>query len=261
MIFYFTGTGNSFYVAKKIQEKEGGELINMVEALNKKDFNVKLEKGEKIGIIFPVYFWGPPNIVEEFLSQLEIEKDGEDPFIYTVITCGSTVGNADKIISNLLKPKDLQLSSGYTLKMPSNYVMMYDMPSKEKAISSIEIADKEIEKIIEDLKTNKKGDFIKDRGIAPILTPILYKIYGIYRKTKNFKVNENCTACGQCEKLCTSKVIRLNNGKPEWTYDKCSHCTACINGCPSIAIEYGKSTIKRKRYVNPYVNLIDEILD
>ena len=69
MIFYFSGTGNSLYVAQKLQETEGGELINITDALNKKQYNYKPEDGEKVGIIFPVYFNGLPTIVEQFMEQ------------------------------------------------------------------------------------------------------------------------------------------------------------------------------------------------
>ena len=36
MIFYFSGTGNSFYVAEKLHNAEGGELINISDALKRK---------------------------------------------------------------------------------------------------------------------------------------------------------------------------------------------------------------------------------
>ena len=29
----------------------------------------------------------------------------------------------------------------------------------------------------------------------------------------------------------------------------CIHCSACINRCPKLAIEYGKKTIGKNRYV------------
>lgn len=67
MIFYFTGIGNSLYVAQKLQASLGGELINITEAFNSKQFNYKLSDGEKLGIIFPVYFNGLPTIEEEFI--------------------------------------------------------------------------------------------------------------------------------------------------------------------------------------------------
>ena len=38
--------------------------------------------------------------------------------------------------------------------------------------------------------------------------------------------------------------------KPVWDKD-CTMCLACINRCPQEAIQYGKSTEKRGRYLHP----------
>jgi ferredoxin/flavodoxin len=251
LIFYFTGTGNCLYVARKIQEIEGGKLVNMAHALNEKKFNYKIEKGEKIGIIFPVYFWGLPTIVSEFVNKLNL-KTTENPFIYTVITCGGHVGNADKNLGNLLELKNLKLNSSYSVKMPSNYIMIHDITNKENINSVMGMAEKQVKKLIERIKKNKKGYFA-DHGSIAIVSPIPNRLYGVLRKTKKFYATEECTNCGQCEKICPSQIIHMEDGKPEWKEKKCSHCTACINRCPSQAIEYGNSTKKRGRYVNPYI--------
>ena len=251
MIFYFTGTGNSLFVALKIQKADGGELIDMGKALKEKNFDYTLEKGEKVGFVFPVYFYGLPTITAEFIDKLNLKTD-ETPFIYTVITCGATIGGADKMLAKLLKSKNLKLNSSYSVKMPSNYIIMYDIANYEDTNSAIEMSKEPIEKLIEGIKKTEEGYFA-DHGPMALFTPISYKIYDVYRKTKKFHVNEKCTNCGQCEKICPSQVIKIDNEKPEWTEEKCSHCTACINRCPSKAIEYGDSTINRERYSNPYI--------
>ena len=256
MIFYFSGTGNSLYVAQKLHESHEGELINISDAVNEKRFEYKVTEGEKIGIVFPVYFLGLPTVVSEFIDKLKIESNTK-PFVYTVITCGGSLGNADKMLAKRLKQKNLQLNSAFSIKMPSNYVIMYDVPNREEQDLTLRSAEKQIKKIAELLKVNKKGDFVSHRGYLAPLTPLLYRIYGIYRKTKNFYATDACTSCGLCEELCPSKTIQLTSGKPEWTKEKCSHCSACINRCPTGAIQYGNSTIKRGRYVNPNVNFSD----
>ncbi|MCL2688176.1 MAG: EFR1 family ferrodoxin [Methanobrevibacter sp.] len=257
MIFYFTGTGNSLYVAKKIQKVDGGELVNIGQALNENNFSYTIEKGEKVGIVFPVYYWGLPTIVSEFVKKLKLETS-ETPFIYTVITCGSFARNADNDLAKLLKSKNLELNSSYSVKMPSNYVMLYNTPNKEDTNLSLELADNQIEKLIEDVKNNKKGYFAT-HGPFTILGSFVYKTYGIFRKTKKFNVNEKCRSCGQCERICPSQAIHIKEGNPEWVKEKCSHCTACINRCPSKAIEYGNSTKKRGRYINPNVKFNNDL--
>ena len=251
MIFYFSGTGNSLYVAQKLHEADGEELIDMASALKEKRFKYEVAEGEKIGIVFPVYFYGLPTIVAEFIGQLIIESSA-NPFIYTVITCGGSIGSADKMLANLLKQNNLELNSAFSVEMPSNYVIMYDVPDNEKQNITLDSAEKQIEKIVEFLESDKKGDFVSNRGLS-ILTPLAYRIYGIYRKTKKFYATDACTSCGLCEEICPSKTIQLSSGKPEWINEKCSHCSACINRCPTKAIQYGNATKKRGRYINPNV--------
>jgi len=250
MIFYFSGTGNSLYVAQKLHESEGGELINIADAINQKRFKYKVMDNEKIGIVFPVYFFGLPPIVSKFVDQLIIESDAK-PFIYTVITCAGGIGSADKMLGKQLKRRNIQLNSAFSVRMPRNYVMMYDVVD-EKQNLTLQDAGKQIEKIAGLLEADKKGDFVTDRRLA-ILAPFLYKIYDIRRKTKNFYAIDACTSCGLCEEICPSKAIQITSGKPKWIKEKCNHCTACINRCPSQAIQYGNSTKKRGRYVNPNV--------
>ncbi len=253
MIFYFSGTGNSLYVVQKLHEAGEGELIDMASALNEKRFKYRVAEGEKIGIVFPVYFYGLPTIVAEFLDRLTIENDGS-PFIYTVVTCGGSIGHSDKMIADKLKQKNLQLNSAFSIKMPSNYVIMYDVPDKEKQDLTLKDAEKQIEKIVGFLEVNKKGNFVSDRGYFALLSPVAYKLYGTYRKTKKFYATDACTSCGLCEEICPSGAIQLSSRKPEWVTEKCSHCSACINRCPTRAIQYGNATKKRGRYINPNVD-------
>lgn len=251
MIFYFSGTGNSLYVAQKLSKNDGSKLIDITKATREKNFVYEVKDAEKIGFVFPVYFYGLPTLVNEFVDQMTIKGDSK-PFIYSIITCGGSIGNADKMLKKLLEKKNQQLSCSFSVLMPSNYTMMYDVPTKEEQNLVLQNAEKEIKKIIETLKTGKKGNFAF-HGYLSLFTPILYPIYGIYRKTKKFYATEDCNNCGSCAEMCASDVIQIKNGTPIWIGEKCSHCSACINRCPTKAIQYGNSTIKRGRYVNPNV--------
>ena len=59
MIFYFTGTGNSLYAARKLAD-EGEQIVSIVEALRSKAFHYTLSEGEKLGFAFPAYFYRCP---------------------------------------------------------------------------------------------------------------------------------------------------------------------------------------------------------
>ena len=73
MIFYFTGTGNSLWVAKALSETLGEQLVSIADELHKeKDgwvYPVRLD--EKILFVYPVHSWGPAVSVTHFISRLD----------------------------------------------------------------------------------------------------------------------------------------------------------------------------------------------
>ena len=56
---------------------------------------------------------------------------------------------------------------------------------------------------------------------------------------QRFTVTEKCIGCGKCEQRCPMNNVKLKNNMPVWGTE-CTHCMACIAGCPEEAIEYGK---------------------
>ena len=69
MIFYFSGTGNSAWVARQLAEGQNEELLSIAVEIDKNK-EYKLREGEKVGFVFPVYAWGPPEIVLRFIRRL-----------------------------------------------------------------------------------------------------------------------------------------------------------------------------------------------
>lgn len=100
----------------------------------------------------------------------------------------------------------------------------------------------------------EKGDFNDVKGsFAKLNTALLYPIYEKFggRKTK-FSASDDCVNCGLCESICPVSAIKIENGKPVWTKEKCDMCLGCLSRCPKNAISIKKS-LKNGRYVNPRV--------
>lgn len=240
MIYYFSATGNSKHAAEVIAEKTSDIAVSIVDVINGKS---KVEADVKrTGFVFPVYFWGLPEIIKRFASMPEI-KNSLGEYVYCVITCGATTGTADKMLAKKLG-RDLDYS--YSLRMPDNYVVLYDPSPKEKAQKFLAHADKELETVCAEINNSAKKRAGSTKGeIKSLFVPPLYDIF---RKTKKFYADEKCISCGICAKSCPDDVIEIRNGKPVWIKSKCQHCTACINCCPTEAIQYGKGTQSRRRY-------------
>lgn len=251
MIFYFTGTGNSEYLAKKIAEKTGDKLVNITEALRSESYSYTLQKGENIGFAMPVYYSGVPHAVKVFIEKAVFNLLG-DNYAFCALTCGGATSNTGKMLFDLLKDKGISQGAQYGVVMVDNYIYMYDISDEDGNIRKLQKARGDIEKIALMVSNKDKNGYNPVSGPA-VMTKFMYPLYEVLRRTKPFKVSENCIGCGKCERECAEKAIEIQNGKPVWVKSRCSHCLRCIHACPQRAIEMGRQTKNRNRYMNPYV--------
>lgn len=247
MIFYFSGTGNSLQAAMKVQQ-ENEQIIAIADCVKEKRFHFTLEEGETLGIVCPTYFYGIPTIVHYFLRQLEL--DGPRPeYSYGLLTCGGSIGGADRMLEEKLAiTQEIFLNAAFSVKMPDNYVLMYDVASEEKQDQTLAEADAALDVIRKRIENRECCGIISNK-LAVIQTNILYPFYERGRKTEKFWTDDRCVGCGMCAKRCPSGAIEMIDGKPTWVKERCIHCLQCTNRCG--AIQYGKGTVKRGRYVNP----------
>ncbi|MBE7066076.1 MAG: 4Fe-4S dicluster domain-containing protein [Ruminococcaceae bacterium] len=256
MIFYFSATGNSKYVAKKIAAETSDVVYSITEVMQSEKYSYSTKPGERIGFVIPVYYYGVPAIVEEFIKKMEItDRYNSQHYIFTVLTCGGSTGNAGKMLSKLLDSRNIEVTSRFSVKMVDNYVILYDLPKEEEINEIMLRADVSINKICKKIKAGVVGDFDKIKGVLPgIVTPIIYSAYKHGRKTEKFYVEDHCKSCGLCTIACPENAIRMTGigprMRPVWVADKCSQCLACLHRCPVSAIQYGKKTSKHGRFYN-----------
>lgn len=256
MIFYFSGTGNSLEAAKTIANYNDERLISISKEINSKagSFEYTLKNNETIGFVFPVYAWAPPRMVLQFIEKLRINNYNNN-YIFSIATCGENIGNTMKVLDNCLNKKGMKLSSGFSLAMPNNYIIMGNVDSKEVESKKLQSAEEILKNINAIIKERRLGIFQIEKGILPgLLTSVINPLFNKHAmNTKKFNVNNKCTGCGLCERVCNSNTIRVKE-KPEWG-DACTQCLACIHLCPVRAIEYGKNTQNKGRYKNPNINI------
>lgn len=254
LIYYFTGTGNSLAVAKGLCIRIGDcELISIASLI--KDPGPIVPDADRVGIVCPLYFFGLPAIVAGFSSRLDLSKT---EYVFSVVTMGGSGGTAAlRQLDGILKeaPGRRGLDAGFSVRMPGNYILMYDSLGQERIGRTVQAAGRRVEEIAEKVKGSARGI----PGWSPIAALIHHLMYprfinGVHEADRKFTVDDRCTSCNMCVEVCPVGNIRLENGRPVWLH-RCEQCMGCIQLCPANAIQAGKKTEKRRRYRHPEIGV------
>ena len=244
MILFYSGTGNSRYVAKRIAAALDDELLSMNDRIKAGDTS-PVEANERLIIVTPTYAWRIPRIVQDWLTKTEFPGAKQAWF---VMTCGSEIGNAAQYNLALCREKQLTYMGTAQIIMPENYIAMFNAPQAEEARQIVARAEPDIDRVISAIRAGQEfalpRNNLYDRFMSGPVNPIFYSFFV---KANAFGVGDSCTGCGQCARLCPMNNITIQNGKPVWGGD-CTHCMACICRCPAQAIEYGKKSLGKPRY-------------
>lgn len=245
MIFYFSGTGNSSHIAKEIAKLTGDTIVDIT--ANEIDANKMYSLGEeeRIGFVFPIYWYSLPTIVERFVKQLNI-TGYKDQYAYAIATYGFAGGGVMKQLSTLLKAKGISLAGKFGVKMVDNYIVGYPIAKKEKQDVINKKANDKLAELSVDIIKKREQDKIY-KGKLAFVTPFTKCAYQSAKHTHKFYTTYTCNGCGLCEKNCPCNVIHIVEKKPKWEGD-CTFCLRCIHGCNQTAIQYGKGTLNRERY-------------
>ncbi len=239
-IFCFSSTGNSLYIAKKLAEGIGADILPM----NRPG---QICEDGTIGFVFPAYFWGLPKLVDTFLRTLQITN--KQAYIFTVITYGGIIYGVEGRVDNLLQQKGLRLHYGNKIKSVENYILYYKTNSNDPLHKRV---DHDIESILPAIKNRVHSKIQK----YSVINHMMYRFYPARKGDcdKGFTVSGQCTGCGICQKVCPVSNIIVAGKHPLYQHN-CEHCLACIHACPTHAIDWKKSIKDRVRYLNPHVNI------
>lgn len=240
MIFYFSGTGSSYHVAKGLSEDLGMGLREMTAAARR--LGTVDAKGEVTGFVFPVYFGGIPDAVRAFAGSVKIINAGRT---FCLSVCSGDSGAACEAFAE---------ASG--LHIDAFYDLVAEDRTGISGISAKPDPEGRIAEISDEIKAGAGGD--RRRHASGNAHP------GDYEKarcTDRFSINGECVSCHLCEWVCPEKTLKFYISRPIWDNDRCSLCLRCVNSCPYHAIEYcGKRGNYPDGLTHEYVDAVKDYL-
>lgn len=250
MIFYFTATGNSLYVAKQLE----GECYSIPQELKKEN---RCYKAEKIGIVCPLFEFEMPNYVKNFIEESVFETD----YFYIIITYGMHDGGVAERTKAFMDSIGKRADYINTIKMHDNAIIVFDM-DEQRTVEESKKVDEHIAALKKDICECKNS--IQYAEFEEVAFQAGYKKM-IEEKGPSYtfplyRVTDKCVGCKTCTKVCPRGCITLVDNKPNYDYTNCINCMACAQACPTKAIKLAMGEPNPEaRYRNVHITL-DELI-
>lgn len=254
IIYYFSATGNSLNTARKIADKIGKtKLVSIPSVLEKSTIDLE---AERIGLVFPIYAWGMPRIINDFVSKLKVDNC---KYIFAIATCAGTPGGTLHQLNKVLNKKGSNLDAGFIVK-EENHTPMADDNILRKMMMELtkndifKTIEERITEIVSIVKNESKHKIESNSWLANFLGNLFHSMALPQFKTfdDGFWIDDNCNDCGTCMKVCPRDNIIKENGHFVWL-NNCEYCFACLQWCPNEAIQYKDSTQGIERTHHPEI--------
>ena len=255
IIFYFSGTGNTWWVSTRLAEHLNSLGFNAAAVSIEQDqalLNARIADCDLVFLNYPVYGSDRPEIVKEFINRL---PKASRPF-GIICTQMYFSGDGAWLEHRLIEEKGYKINWTMHLRMPNN-ISISGFPFKytndgNKLNRILEKAENRLRTVAEAVAAEKQINF--GRSYFSGLLGLMQR--GPYRKMFSSFQNdlgidpEACTKCGKCIRLCPVGNIKFADpqfgGFPEFQ-GNCNLCVRCYNFCPTQAILYRAEKFKPKR--------------
>jgi len=247
MILYFTGTGNSKFVADYLADKLEDKVISL-NAVIKNNESLICESEKPYIIVAPIYAWRLPAVVEETIKKAQLKGCKS---VYCIVTMGENSGNADKYIKKIISDKGINFTGYIGVAMQNNYLLMEKMPKPRDAAKALKTIIPKLDKIVAAIKNGESLKKDDKTMFASLMSGFVNMGFNKYMvKNQQFNVNDNCVSCGRCVHLCPVNNIEMSDNKPKFK-GNCCGCYACLHHCQKQAINVKNQTQDKGRYICP----------
>jgi len=256
VIFVFSATGNTAYVASCIkeflEEKDVQTTIYNIETI--KDIP-DISNYDYLGLGYPVHAFSLPLMVEKFAWKIPVALPEQKAFVFA--TCAGGYFKAVEKGVTIMGTRVYKIIRSRAFTMPGNFLLSYNLKSKRTS-------DKEREKLFEEAR-KEAGEYVNEilEGKTDVdiqggvfwdfttaIVSFAFRKYGANWIGSKFSVNESCTGCKLCARTCPAQNIAMQNKRPEFL-NHCIACCRCYNVCPEKAIVHKNVSDHEYRYTAP----------
>lgn len=255
ILYYFSGTGNTKWVADRFKDEFGLNNIDLklvnIESLEE----ISIRGYDFIIIGSSIYAEIQPKIVDDFLNRLPKAQKSIKAIVYS--TQGAKSSPATSVIAKILETKGVKVIIQSSVKMPNNYYFAVGKkPGVNEQKEMLKNAEIKVKTLTNYFLDNKE---LKEKVLFPrvFLGKISARMFrkALPKLSRNITVTEDCDKCGLCLRNCPKNNITFENGYAIF-HSKCMLCLRCMHVCPKNAIRYkGKKINQTQKEIINCLNL------
>ena len=254
LTIYFSGTGNTKYIAELFSRKMGAKCLSIEDEA---ECIRSINAHEIITFCYPIYGSRVPRNMREFVLRHMDALIGKK--IIIIVTQALFSGDGARVFTDMFDEGTIDVVYAEHFYMPNNIcnVPLLRKPGDKTIRKYLAKADAKMDRTCQNIND---GIAVK-RGFSR-LSRVLGNIQGLLwqgsskRERKNrhnpeakpaprftaeqmlknsVKIRKNCTVCSICVSVCPVQNFEESSGAIK-TKGNCVMCYRCVNRCPSKAI-------------------------
>ena len=233
LTLFFSGTGNSAYVAGLLAAEMGGDCLSIEED---RPFDRLIRAAETVAFVYPIYGSCMPRILRMFVRAHREALHGKQ----LVILCTQMMFSGDGAhrLTDELDKGTYTVRYAEHIVMPNNVnnLRIFPQPKQETVQKLADHAKQRIAEIGADIRAGKavrRGFAIGSRLLG--LTQAAFMPFVEKKASRAVRIGGDCNGCGLCVKRCPMHNLTMENGRVA-AHGDCTLCYRCINLCPQRAI-------------------------
>ena len=245
LTLYFSGTGNTKYIANLFSHKMNAKCIS-IEADT--DFAAEIKEHDTIAFCYPIYNSRVPRIMREFAHNYTNELTGKKVIIF--VTQQYFSGDGARVFTDLFDKGAIEIIYAEHFNMQQNMgntpiINLLWKPTEKSKQKYIKKSEAKMNTVCDNIKNNK----VKKRGFSEGAKLLGYIQGKPWQKDTNsavstrlekriqhgLRIHQDCTACNKCTEICPMKNLINREGQIQHL-NNCTICYRCVNSCPEKAI-------------------------